>query len=393
MPLSNDTGPSTVAEPNATHPMTGTSDYRQIAIDATVSLVATAFAFVAIADGTGGGNLDAIAILLIVVSGIALLWRRRWPVWVLTTVVVSYLLMLVVAPNDIALTPAVMVALYTVARQGRRGSALAIAATTAIVTATAGAVVDPTESFASEILGELASMLFPVAVGDAMRTREERLRDRIETEARSRVQAERVRIARDLHDVVAHGLSIISVQSGVAAELADSNPEHAKKALEVINTTTKTTLEELRDMVGVLRSTDDAPLRPTPSDPNDLTDLIDAAAAAGLNVHATVTGTFPDQVSDASVVATHRILQEALTNVVRHAGSASVDVNLSHGVDQVTMEICNHPGTKTNRSETTGVGIIGMTERAHSIGGTVTASPTDDGGFTVRATLPYRRRR
>ena len=196
------------------------------------------------------------------------------PVAVLTLVVACHLVVVVVADSEIALTATLMVALYTVARLGNRRTALVVASLAAIGSAVASTAIDPSESFASEIVGELATMLLPVAVGDALRTREERLADRIETEALARVQAERLRIARDLHDVVAHGLSTISVQSGVAAHLIDSNPDHARQALEVINETGKHTLEELRAMVGVLRSTDETPLRPTPVDPNDIADLV-----------------------------------------------------------------------------------------------------------------------
>jgi signal transduction histidine kinase len=374
--------------------MTAPTPHKQVAADVLVALAATVSTFVAVAiqSETDGGSMDATTIVLIGAAGVSLIWRRRWPIAVLTVVVACHLLVTIDSGSEIGLTAALIVALYTVARLGNRRTALLVASLTAIGSAIAATAIHPGESFAAEIIGELGIVLLPVAVGDALRTREERLADRIETEAQARVQAERLRIARDLHDVVAHGLSTISVQSGIAAHLMDTNPDHARQALEVINTTGKHTLEELRAMVGVLRSTDETPLRPTPNDPNDLTDLISGAQAAGLDVHTIVTGTFPPDVSDASVVAAHRILQEALTNVIRHAGPVPVNLRLTHGREELTMDVQNQPGAPaTANGASTGVGIVGMTERAESIGGKVTAAPTADGGFTVQATLPYRR--
>ena len=279
--------------------MTAKASQRQVVVDALVALAATATSLLAVATQvrSDGGSVSVGTIALIGAAGVALMWRRRAPVGVLTVVVASHLVVMIVSDSEIALTAMLVVALYTVARLGNRRTALVVASLAAIGSAVASTAIDPGESFASEFVGELAVMLLPVAVGDALRTRDQRLADRIETEARTRVQAERLRIARDLHDVVAHGLSTISVQSGVAAHLIDSNPDHARQALEVINETGKHTLEELRAMVGVLRSTDETPLRPTPVDPNDIADVVDSARTAGLDVHTVVTGAFPSDVS------------------------------------------------------------------------------------------------
>jgi signal transduction histidine kinase len=162
----------------------------------------------------------------------------------------------------------------------------------------------------------------------------------------------------------------------------------------VINATGKHALEELRAMVGVLRSTDEeAPLRPTPGDPDDLSELVDRAAQAGLTVRTEVDGGFPRDVGDACVVAMHRIIQEALTNVARHAGPVPVDLSINHDVDHVRLHIVNQPGTTLHRDSvpSTGVGIIGMTERAEALGGTLRAKQATSGGFEVDAMIPYRR--
>ena len=143
-------------------------------------------------------------------------------------------------------------------------------------------------------------------------------------------------------------------------------------------------------MVGVLRSTDHVPLHPTPTDPNDLTDLLAGAANAGIDLTAEVTGSFPSGVGDSCVVAMHRIIQEALTNVARHAGAAATTLRIDHGTDHVGICILNVGGAAPAVPlESTGVGIIGMRERPESLGGTLTAEPAPDGGFCVTATMPY----
>jgi signal transduction histidine kinase len=135
-------------------------------------------------------------------------------------------------------------------------------------------------------------------------------------------------------------------------------------------------------------------LRPTPTDPNDLTDLLDGAANAGVIVTVDTTGSFPPDVGDSCVVATHRIIQEALTNVARHAGAAVTSLRIGHTADHVEVHITNGGGTAPNIPlKSTGVGIVGMRERAESQVGTLTAEPTAGGGFHVTAVLPYNVRR
>jgi MYXO-CTERM domain-containing protein len=363
--------------------------------DATLAGLATAFAAAAVVLDFGEADSDPnpLAFVLVAVVGAGLLVRRRSPIAVLGVVVVARLIMTWDTGNDVALIPAAMIALYTVTRTGERRSSLivGIGAAALMMFVVAGF---NTEEFAQELAGEAALMLLPIAVGDAARSRADRIQDLIDTEATARVQAERIRIARDLHDVVAHGLSTIAIQSGVAARLLDRDPSQAKESLEIINATGKHALEELRAMVGVLRSTDDdAPLRPTPSTPDDLSDLLAGAANAGLTVTTDIDGGFPSGVVDACVVAMHRIIQEALTNVARHAGSVAVELSIHHGADRVLVRIVNRPGTSAPRDSipSTGVGVIGMTERAEALGGSLRAQETADGGFEVDATIPYHR--
>lgn len=333
-----------------------------------------------------------ISYVIVVVACAMLLVRRHRPLAVLLAVSVAQVAVIADTHNDAVLMVCVGVALFTVTRSGRRMSGLLVAVSVAGVLLLSNAVFDDQAIF-PESLGAAALLLLPIALGDAARSREERLNTLITTAVEGRVQAERVRIARDLHDVVAHGLATIAVQSGVAAHLIDRDPDHAREALEIINETGRTSLEELRAMVGVLRSTDEAALRPTPADPNDLTDVVAGAARAGVEVRTVVTGRFPPDVSEQCVVAAHRIVQEALTNVVRHAGAAPSTVTLDHGTDSVVVTILNRPGSRatTVNVPSTGVGIVGMTERAESLHGTLHAERRRDGGFEVTAELPYRR--
>ncbi len=360
------------------------------AVDRLVAAGAVAFAVAALTGGWEGTDTPAWAYPVAVGASALLLGRRRWSIPVLVAVALARLVVTSGAGNEFALGPAALIALYSVARYEDRARGLAVATAAGVVMGIATATLGQ-ESVALEALGEVPQSLLPVAVADAVRNRHQWFQNRIEAEASARVQAERIRIARDLHDVVAHGLSIISVQSGVASHLLDRDPNRAREALDIINSTGRASLEELRAMVGVLRSTDEAELRPIPTDPDDIGDLLVAADAAGLEVTTTVIGRFPADTADAAVVAIHRILQEALTNVVRHAGPVPVAVRLMHGEGQVVAEVENEPAVGVRRpAVSTGVGVIGMRERAESLGGEFSAGPADGGGFLVRAVVPYR---
>ncbi len=366
-------------------------------------LVDVAVAFLAVSSAVGivigfalvgdGPTPTVLSYLLALVGGFAVLARRERPLTALGVVVAARLTMSWTGGLESALVPAAMIVLFTVARSGDRRVSLGVSSIVAICMTIVVSVLD-SDPFIFEFLGGSAQMLLPIAVGEAARSRADRIQDLIDTEAQSRVQAERMRIARDLHDVVAHGLSTIAIQSGVAAHLLAEDPKQAKEALDIINTTGKESLEELRTMVGVLRSDEEVPLRPTPADPNDLHDLIEGASNAGIAVTTDIEGTFPSDAGDSCVVAVHRIIQEALTNVARHAGAAPTHIGLRHGTHNVELTVVNKAGdTSTAVVASTGVGIIGMKERAETLGGSLTASPEPSGGFAVRATIPYNLRK
>lgn len=366
-----------------------------LAREGAVAILATGLTVAAFSDTF---DLDkpegsAFRYLLAIIAGIALVMRRQHPLAVLSFVSVLHVVVVWNAASaNIALSPALAIALYSLARYGNRKRNLTISLSFGLVAATFAAAFEG--GTVAEILSESSEVVLPIVVADLFRTREDRVRELIETEAESRVQAERLRIARDVHDIVAHGLSVITVQSGVAAHNLDKNPVGAKVALEEINSTGKRALEDLRAIVGVLRSTDEAAeLRPTPADPDDLSELIDQAGKAGVAVTTEILGAFPPDVTEAAVVALHRVVQESLTNVARHAGSVRTLVLVKHKREGVTATIRNDapklPGKRSVPS--TGVGVAGMTERAESLGGTLSARPRHDGGFEVVVRIPYYR--
>jgi signal transduction histidine kinase len=220
-------------------------------------------------------------------------------------------------------------------------------------------------------------------IAEARRRADEAERTR-EEEARRRATEERLRIARELHDVLAHKISLINVQAGAA--LHRREPEQAYTALSAIKDASKETLRELRTTLGVLRQVDEAgPLAPAPS-LDRLGDLIKRTKDAGLPVRVIVSGDRSPLPAPVDLAA-YRIVQEALTNAVRHAGSATATVIVRYDTDHVVVEV-NDDGRGAEAAE--GNGIRGMRERAATLGGTLAASPRPGGGFLVRASLPLR---
>jgi signal transduction histidine kinase len=256
-------------------------------------------------------------------------------------------------------------------------------------------------AFTLQTAAHVALVAIPVLAAEALRNRRayvqvllERLeaaeRER-EEEASRRAEQERLRIARDLHDVVAHTLTTINVQAGVAARLLDRDPVHARDALGTIETASHEALDELRAILGVLREPGNgsAPLEPAP-DLAALGALIEQARATGLHVSFEVGGEQPKRVPDAVQVAAFRILQESLTNARRHAPGTEADVVLAYGPDRLRLAVENDVGYANANGSHQGVGILGMHERAAALGGSLRAQR---GGarFRVVAELPYRR--
>jgi signal transduction histidine kinase len=236
-----------------------------------------------------------------------------------------------------------------------------------------------------------AWLLVLLGGAEIVRTRRERVAEaaRIQQEeALRRASEERLRIARELHDALGHHLSLISVQSGVALHLNEALPEQARSSLSAIKQASKEALGELRSVLDLLRQEDErAPRSPT-STLARLGDLVSQAGAAGLEVRTKTDGAVRELPFGVDVAA-FRIVQEALTNVTRHAAGATATVRISYGDRDLTVEIDDDGrGDSTPSTVGTGKGIVGMRERASALGGELEAGPLPGGGFRVRARLP-----
>ena len=231
---------------------------------------------------------------------------------------------------------------------------------------------------------------------DAVVERAERAeREREEYERRA-VMDERLRIARELHDVVAHSMSVIAVQAGTGHHLLKSDPAQAERALAVVEETSRTALVEMRRMLGVLRDADDAPGDDAtgPRTPavglGALSDLVARVRNAGLAVELTTTGSF-DDLSPGVDLSAYRIVQEALTNVIKHGGEMAL-VSVCRDDSGLVLDISDQgdrAGVKVASSGThVGQGLIGMRERVVVLGGTFSAGPSAVGGYRVHAVLP-----
>jgi signal transduction histidine kinase len=279
---------------------------------------------------------------------------------------------------------------------GRGRGALAFAVTAVALGAAIAIQSEPTVSTNTWIV---TGLLLAVAwlAGDNLRVRQQRwaalaararrLEEEREERARQAVTEERLRIARELHDVVAHSMSVIAVQAGVANHVIDTRPEQARTALATVETTTRAALVEMRRLLGVLRRPDEPAGSLTPS-PGlaDVPALIAQFAEAGLAVEQAVTGT-PDHLPDGVDLSAYRIVQEGLTNVLRHGGPKAY-LTIDHRPGRVRVTVADD-GNGRPATGTGGHGLIGMRERAAVFGGTLTAGARPDGGFEVEATLPY----
>jgi signal transduction histidine kinase len=338
-------------------------------------------------------SFDALAWLLLLAGPLALLARRKFPATVLTVV---YLVTLAYAVRGYAHGPiflALIVAFFTAVLAGRRAFAIAILAIgyVSFLWMPYWFGRDTAPSWAG-IAGLAAWLLVLLAAAEGMRTQRDRAaaaaRMRAEEERR-RISDERLRIAREVHDVVAHNISMINVQAGVALHLLEERPEQARIALAAIKDASKETLRELRAVLGVLRRVDeeDAPRGPT-AGLERLPELLDRTRATGLAVDVEVDGT-PRPLPTEVDLAAFRILQEALTNVSRHAGPATAHVRIAFDPHAVVLQVDDTGrGLTQERDGTSGSGITGMRERASALGGDLRVESRPHGGVRVLATLP-----
>ena len=364
-------------------------------------------AVVALAFIRRNGNVNVIVPALGAAVSVAL--RRRAPFAALTVIIAVIAVATTAATANSVADPFVAFPMYQVAsvRERRKSIPALVVALTCFF---AAALV---HRYSSSIGGTgNDSLAFVVAVaawfvGDSVRTRRtytaglaeqaaQRQRETVERAQRS-VAEERLQIARELHDVVAHSLSVIAVQSGVGRHVIDEQPAEAKKALAAVEMTSRSALDELRRMLGVLRRDDGVPaaLAPAP-DIGSLAPLIQQVQMAGYVVELDVQSTAVASVTPSVGLSIYRIVQEALTNVVKHAGPARVLVEIRDEADVLVLEVSEDGGGRTG--PVTGVngtddgtahhGIVGMRERVALFDGALTAGPRPGGGFQVLARFP-----
>jgi signal transduction histidine kinase len=352
----------------------------------------------------GSRDADLFGALLIVAASAALVFRRRWPVAVLAVVSFAAITIHSLSYSDAGLPFAVGLALYTLATICDRRitviSTAALLVVTPIAFWSSGTAQD-----SGSIVGTLAVIALAAMWGDRKKVRDAYLeqralreaeKEREHTEAARRAVAdERLRIARELHDVVAHAMSVVAVQSGVGAHIIDSRPDAAKRILETISETSRESLTEMRSLLDVLRENpapDADELSPAPG-LERLPDLVERVTEAGVPVEVKITG--ERTLVPAGVdLAAYRIAQEALTNIIKHAGPARAGVQVRYESNAVYLEIVDDgrgaaSAAGNGEGRTSGHGLVGMGERAALYNGELQAGPRPGGGYRVAATLRF----
>jgi signal transduction histidine kinase len=338
-------------------------------------------------------GLSPGAYLLAVAAAAPLTWRTRAPMAALVGVETGAVLCVVAFDASWAATGLVVVELYTVALLGDRQRSLVVGAVTAVGVIVAIVLIEgrvELTGFATRIPLVFVSL----ALGDTVRSRRalraaareraEREAHEREEEGRRRVADERLRIARELHDTLAHSLVAINVRASVAIDLHDSQDPAA--ALQDIKQASATALRDLRATLSLLREQGDAAPTEPALDLEGLPGLVDHARAAGLRADVDV------QVNGAAVPsaigrAAFRIAQEAMTNVLRHADASNAHVRVRANHEQLDIEITDD-GQADSAGADAGLGLRGMAERATALGGYVDVGPRDQGGWRVHAVLP-----
>jgi signal transduction histidine kinase len=344
----------------------------------------------------GSIGLDALGYVLLVASALVLVAHRRAPAAVLVVVTACVSAYQLRGYPDVAALP-VLVAVFAAVRAGHRVLTIALTGTALLVsTLVSGPVGDePTGDFLERRFLIIGWVVAAAVMAEVFRQRDAYVREveeraaeaertREET-ARRRASDERLRIARELHDSLTHSISVIKVQAGVAIHLARKRGEEVPDALVAIKEASRDATRELRATLEVLR---EGPADDTSGTGLDhLEDLLQRARTAGAPATVTISGNqrpLPPAVDRAA----YRIIQEALTNVGRHAGPASASVRLDYNPGELTVQIDDDGHATTDAPPVPGTGLIGMRERVTALGGRLRAQPRSEGGFTVRAELP-----
>jgi signal transduction histidine kinase len=364
---------------------------RDVAFAAGIGVVQVGLTYIAASHQHPRRDWDIGAVALLAAGPVALVVRRRFPAAVLAVSLGTALAYWEVGYGRGPVFFALIAALFTAVLEGQRRAAIASVVVGYVTFLWLGPLIGRGKAPAVQnILALAAWLLVLLGAAEAIQIRSLRAAERArvkEADAKRRASEERLAIARDLHDVLAHNISVINVQSGTALHRANRSEEDAYRALSVIKTVSQDTLTELRSLLAALREIDEAaPRGPTPTLAR-LPDLVASAAAAGVTARVETTGTARDLPASVDVAA-YRIVQEALTNVVRHAGTSAADVRVEYGDDDLVVEVDDDGPLAAG--VTPGTGITGMTERAAALGGRLQAGPRPTGGFRVIAWLPMR---
>jgi signal transduction histidine kinase len=363
---------------------------RRIALPVVVSIVAVVGSIGAAVNGEPESrDPDWFMVVLILIGSMSLFWLRTRPIPVLWATVVSTLVYMLMEYAYGPVIFAFVIAVFTTIRLGHR-----VAGWSGLAALYIGHVggrillgIDELGVYQTLLVGTMFCVLGFVA--ELFRAHRDRVmaaaRTRKEEELR-RAGEERLRIAQELHDVVAHHISLINVQAATALHLVDRQPERAAPALSAIKDASKDALVELRSIVGILRQSDESAPRQPVTGLDHLDHLVTRTSRAGLEVHRIVHGE-PRPLPTGLDRAAFRIIQESLTNVVRHANASSATVRIQYGEQALVLQI-DDDGRSLTGPPTEGNGIGGMRERATALGGSLTANRTPTGGLRITATLP-----
>lgn len=339
---------------------------------------------------------DAFAVMLTVAASAPYYLRRRFPLQVLVATIIPVVLLAGFEYPTGATPNWLLIGVYTVSAYGKPRERV-LGAAAMVLGLTVVAVVGTPDLNGAGTALNFAVFSAAYFFGATVRNRRlytEQLEERAaalererDEEAKRAVADERLRIAQELHDVVAHSMGVIAVQAGVGAHVIDQDPVEAKKALENISHTSRSTLAEIRRMLGVLREDEGAQYAPAPG-LADLERLVKDIRAAGLVVDVHVDGE-RDELPPGVDFTAYRIVQEALTNVLKHAGPASVSIDIGYEPSALRLEITDDGRGVNGRSNGGGHGLLGMRERVGVYGGSFQAGPHAGGGFKVAVLLPY----
>jgi signal transduction histidine kinase len=348
----------------------------------------------------GSRPMDAFAVATATVASGALVVRRSHPFAALavSTVGAEFYLFLFRGDAGSLVLAAPLIALYTVAELSTRRRGVLVGMGAVLAFGALHVVAKPASWLGAENVALAALGALAVAAGSATRNRraylsevEARARDAEadrETEAARRVTGERLRIARDLHDLLGHHLAVIYVQTGVAIHVLEDPPARASEALAHVRASSKAALGELADTIGLLRQPGDpdAPIEPTPGLAG-LDDLIAGFRRSGLRITEHTDGDARPVPAATDLVA-FRVIQESLTNVCKHAGPTAVDLRLDYQPDALRVVVENAAGPPAPEPTGGGHGLIGMRERLGALGGSLRTGPRPEGGYRVTVSLP-----